>query len=163
MKSNCATRAAIRSASGASARRKGDYVVGAAVVNKDAQLLVAGENGIGKRTSFDDYRLQCRRRQRHHHDEDRLRRPAVSPARSRPRYRRAHAHHQQRQDGPHPGGGDPRDRPQRAGREAHRLARGRSFRRSPRSSATPKTLKRGKSTWPALAASALRLSVNAVF
>ena len=32
---------------------KGDFVVGAAVVNKDAQLLVAGENGLGKRTSFD--------------------------------------------------------------------------------------------------------------
>jgi len=37
-----------------------DYIVGAAVVNKDAQLLVAGENGLGKRTSFDEYRLQSR-------------------------------------------------------------------------------------------------------
>jgi len=39
---------------------KGDYVVAAAVVNKDAQLLVAGENGLGKRTGFDEYRLQAR-------------------------------------------------------------------------------------------------------
>jgi len=39
---------------------KGDYVVAAAVVNKDAQLLVAGENGLGKRTVFDEYRIQSR-------------------------------------------------------------------------------------------------------
>jgi DNA gyrase subunit A len=38
----------------------GDYVVAAAVVNKDAQLLVAGENGLGKRTGFDEYRIQAR-------------------------------------------------------------------------------------------------------
>ncbi len=37
-----------------------DYVVAVAVVNKDAQLLVAGENGLGKRTSFDEYRIQNR-------------------------------------------------------------------------------------------------------
>jgi DNA gyrase subunit A len=37
-----------------------DYVVAAALVNKDAMLLVAGENGIGKRTSFDEYRVQSR-------------------------------------------------------------------------------------------------------
>ena len=29
-------------------------------MNKDAQLLVAGENGLGKRTSFEEYRLQGR-------------------------------------------------------------------------------------------------------
>lgn len=39
---------------------KGDYIVAAAVVNKDAQLLVAGENGLGKRTSFEEYRIQSR-------------------------------------------------------------------------------------------------------
>jgi DNA gyrase subunit A len=39
---------------------KGDFIVAAAVVNKDAQLLVAGENGLGKRTSFDEYRVQSR-------------------------------------------------------------------------------------------------------
>jgi DNA gyrase subunit A len=39
---------------------KGDYIVGAAIVNKDCQLLVAGENGLGKRTSFEEYRLQGR-------------------------------------------------------------------------------------------------------
>jgi DNA gyrase subunit A len=42
-----------------------DYVVAAALVNKDSMLLVAGENGIGKRTPFDDasgpiYRIQSR-------------------------------------------------------------------------------------------------------
>ena len=31
-----------------------------AVVVPDATLLVAGENGIGKRTAFDEYRVQSR-------------------------------------------------------------------------------------------------------
>jgi DNA gyrase subunit A len=39
---------------------KGDYIVGTALVNKDCLLLVAGENGFGKRTSFEEYRLQGR-------------------------------------------------------------------------------------------------------
>src|SRR5437870_4654022 len=39
---------------------KGDLVVAIAIVDSDAMLLVAGENGIGKRTSFDDYRRQSR-------------------------------------------------------------------------------------------------------
>ncbi|MEI9895814.1 MAG: DNA gyrase subunit A [Chthoniobacter sp.] len=39
---------------------QGDFVVGAALVNKDAMLLVAGENGLGKRTTFDEYRIQSR-------------------------------------------------------------------------------------------------------
>jgi DNA gyrase subunit A len=37
---------------------KGDGVVALAVVIPDAALLVAGENGIGKRTSFDEYLVQ---------------------------------------------------------------------------------------------------------
>ena len=32
----------------------------AAIVVPDATLLVAGENGIGKRTGFDEYRVQSR-------------------------------------------------------------------------------------------------------
>ena len=40
--------------------RKGDHVVAIAIVDPDSMLLVAGENGIGKRTSFDDYRRQSR-------------------------------------------------------------------------------------------------------
>jgi DNA gyrase subunit A len=39
---------------------KGDLVIGAAIVNPDCTLLVAGENGIGKRTPFNDYRTQSR-------------------------------------------------------------------------------------------------------
>lgn len=39
---------------------QGDEVVSIAVVSEDATLLVAGENGIGKRTSFEDYRKQTR-------------------------------------------------------------------------------------------------------
>ncbi len=40
--------------------RKADHVVATAIVDPDAMLLVAGENGIGKRTTFDDYRRQSR-------------------------------------------------------------------------------------------------------
>ena len=39
---------------------KNDHVVALAIVDLDAMLLVAGENGIGKRTPFDDYRRQSR-------------------------------------------------------------------------------------------------------
>ncbi len=38
----------------------GDYLVAMVVVKPEATLLVAGENGIGKRTPFDDYREQTR-------------------------------------------------------------------------------------------------------
>jgi len=37
---------------------KGDEVVALAVVVPDAALLVAGENGVGKRTAFDEYLVQ---------------------------------------------------------------------------------------------------------
>ena len=40
--------------------RDEDRVVGLALVCDDQKLLVASENGIGKRTSFDDYRQQSR-------------------------------------------------------------------------------------------------------
>ncbi|PWU21051.1 MAG: DNA gyrase subunit A [Verrucomicrobia bacterium] len=39
---------------------KEDGVVALAIVVPDATLLVAGENGIGKRTAFDEYRVQSR-------------------------------------------------------------------------------------------------------
>src|SRR5205809_522897 len=39
---------------------KADHVVAIAIVDLNAMLLVAGENGIGKRTPFDDYRRQSR-------------------------------------------------------------------------------------------------------
>jgi DNA gyrase subunit A len=39
---------------------KNDHVVASAIVDPSAMLLVAGENGIGKRTPFDDYRRQSR-------------------------------------------------------------------------------------------------------
>jgi DNA gyrase subunit A len=40
--------------------QKNDHVVAIAIVDPSAMLLVAGENGIGKRTPFDDYRRQSR-------------------------------------------------------------------------------------------------------
>jgi len=39
---------------------KEDVVVALAVVDTNATLLVAGENGIGKRTLFEEYRTQTR-------------------------------------------------------------------------------------------------------
>ena len=39
---------------------KGDSVVALAIVDPDAKLLVTGENGIGKRTDFEEYRVQSR-------------------------------------------------------------------------------------------------------
>src|SRR6266516_1147924 len=39
---------------------KKDRVIAIAIVDPNAMLLVAGENGIGKRTPFDDYRKQKR-------------------------------------------------------------------------------------------------------
>jgi DNA gyrase subunit A len=39
---------------------KDDVVVALAVVDTNATLLVAGEHGIGKRTAFEEYRLQSR-------------------------------------------------------------------------------------------------------
>ena len=39
---------------------KDDVVVALAVVDPNATLLVAGEHGIGKRTAFDEYRIQTR-------------------------------------------------------------------------------------------------------
>jgi DNA gyrase subunit A len=39
---------------------KSDHIVAIAIVDPNAMLLVAGENGIGKRTPFDDYRRQSR-------------------------------------------------------------------------------------------------------
>ncbi|MGC6465903.1 MAG: DNA gyrase subunit A [Akkermansiaceae bacterium] len=40
--------------------REGDFVVGLAVVSEEARLLVASENGIGKRTPFEDYTAKNR-------------------------------------------------------------------------------------------------------
>ncbi|MGB9601592.1 MAG: DNA gyrase C-terminal beta-propeller domain-containing protein, partial [Limisphaerales bacterium] len=39
---------------------EGDAVVALSVVVPDATLLVVGENGIGKRTDFNEYRTQSR-------------------------------------------------------------------------------------------------------
>ena len=39
---------------------KKDKVIAIAIIDPNAMLLVAGENGIGKRTTFDDYRKQKR-------------------------------------------------------------------------------------------------------
>ena len=39
---------------------KGDYVIGMVVVKRDSSLLVVSENGYGKRTSIDDYRITNR-------------------------------------------------------------------------------------------------------
>jgi DNA gyrase subunit A len=40
--------------------RAGDFVETFEIVDPDATLLIAGENGLAKRTPFDEYRLQSR-------------------------------------------------------------------------------------------------------
>jgi DNA gyrase subunit A len=40
--------------------REGDYLIGLSLVSDDSTLLVASQNGIGKRTPFGDYRSQTR-------------------------------------------------------------------------------------------------------
>jgi len=40
--------------------KKDDRLIGLAIVETDHTLLVVGENGIGKRTPFDEYRVQTR-------------------------------------------------------------------------------------------------------
>ena len=39
---------------------KGDYVIGMVVVKRDSTILVVTENGYGKRTNIDDYRITNR-------------------------------------------------------------------------------------------------------
>jgi DNA gyrase subunit A len=51
---------ATRGVKGISLKHKDDHVVTIEVVNPDETLLVAGVNGQGKRTAFDEYRLQNR-------------------------------------------------------------------------------------------------------
>ena len=40
--------------------RDGDFVVGACLVSEDSKLLVVSENGMGKRTEMDEYKIQSR-------------------------------------------------------------------------------------------------------
>jgi len=51
-----------RSAAGVRGIRLGkdDHVIGLAIADPDANLFVASENGVGKRTDFDEYRVQSR-------------------------------------------------------------------------------------------------------
>jgi DNA gyrase subunit A len=51
---------ATRGVKGITLKGKDDYLVTIEVVNNNATLLIAGENGQGKRTSFDQYRTQGR-------------------------------------------------------------------------------------------------------
>jgi len=51
---------ATRGVKGISLKGKDDYVVTIEVVDNSATLLIAGENGQGKRTNFDQYRTQGR-------------------------------------------------------------------------------------------------------
>lgn len=51
---------ATRGVRGITLKGEDDYVVTIEVVNPDETLLIAGQNGQGKRTAFDEYRLQNR-------------------------------------------------------------------------------------------------------
>ena len=49
---------------------EGDYLVGMEVVEEDGLILSISENGFGKRTPLEDYRLTGARRQGRHQHED---------------------------------------------------------------------------------------------
>ena len=42
--------------------RGDDYVTGVAIVDNDKKLITVTENGFGKRTDFDDFRVMKKRR-----------------------------------------------------------------------------------------------------
>jgi hypothetical protein len=94
-------------------------------------LLVASENGLGKRTGFDRLPQAIPRRQGHHHHEGHRTRPARRRRRHRHRTGRTHAHDLHRPEHPHPRQRNPRNRPRRPGRETpHPQGRERSSRTS---------------------------------
>jgi DNA gyrase subunit A len=51
---------ATRGVRGITLKEKDDAVIGMEIVDKEATILVAGRDGYGKRTEFDEYRLQGR-------------------------------------------------------------------------------------------------------
>jgi DNA gyrase subunit A len=51
---------ATRGVKGITLKKADDFVEAIEVVDPNAALLIAGENGIGKRTSYDEYRVQSR-------------------------------------------------------------------------------------------------------
>lgn len=51
---------ATRGVRGITLKEKNDAVIGMEIVNKEATILVAGRDGYGKRTDFEEYRLQGR-------------------------------------------------------------------------------------------------------
>ena len=55
---------------------EGDYLIGMEVVEKEGLILSIAENGFGKRTPLEDYRLTIARRQGRHQHEDHHARPA---------------------------------------------------------------------------------------
>ena len=105
--------AELASASWASARATSDFVSASRTRHRRApRLLVASENGLGKRTAFDDYRQQTPRRQGHHHHEGHRQDRPGRRCRHRHRGGRTHAHDLHRPEHPHPRQRNPRDRPQ---------------------------------------------------
>ena len=50
---------------------EGDQVVALEVVSRGGTVLTVSENGYGKRTALDEYRVQTPRRQGHHQHQDR--------------------------------------------------------------------------------------------
>ena len=135
---------------------KGDAVVALAVVVPDATLLVAGENGIGKRTPFDMvlqdgtlepvYRLQSRGGKGIITMKTNEKTGAVVGALTVRDADEIMLITDRRPDGAHLREGHPRSRPQHPGREADQPgAKATSCRPSPRSSASSrKTPPRGR-------------------
>ena len=73
----CGPWAGRRAASAPWTWREGDYLVGMEVVEKEGLILSIAENGFGKRTPLENYRLTDARRQGRHQHEDHPARPAT--------------------------------------------------------------------------------------
>ena len=109
--------------------REGDEVVAMAVVREGGTMLTVAQNGYGKRTELEEYRLQSPRRRRHHQHPD------LGPQRQgrrhglRARRRRGDADLAAGNDPADEGRRRARHRPRHAGRQADRDGGRRSGRR----------------------------------
>ena len=101
---------------------EGDYLVGAEVVEKEGLILSISENGFGKRTPLEDYRLTGARRQgRHQHEDHAARSARWSAILSVKEDSDLMIITKQRQDHPHRFGRHPAGRPLHAGRAPGRM------------------------------------------
>ena len=104
---------------------EGDYLVGLEVIEKEGLILSISENGFGKRTPLEDYRLTARGRKGVINMKTTPKVGKVVAVLSVKEEYRPDDHHQRRQDHPHRIGRDSSGRPFDAGRATGAHGRGR--------------------------------------